>query len=207
MDQVRLKKGRDKAARNRHPWVFSGAIERVIGSPEDGDVVAIHDQRGRFIAYGTLNRQSQIAARLLSWREDETIDRAFWQRRIKEAIARRSVLASDPDTTAYRLIHAESDLLPGLIVDRYGEWLVVQLLTLGVEQQKAIIVDALREALKPRGVYERSDVEVRAVREQHDLHWEEVMSFIREQEDIESPVESAVERCLEVMPRLWARPR
>ena len=162
MEQVRLKKGRDKAARNRHPWIFSGAIEHTTGSPEDGDVVAVHDQRGRFVAYGTLNRQSQIAVRLVSWHEDETVDRAFWQRRIGEAIARRSALADDPNTTAYRLIHAESDLLPGLIVDRYGEWLVVQLLTLGVERQKAVIVDALREILAPRGIYERSDVEVRA---------------------------------------------
>lgn len=162
MEQVRLKKGRDKAARNCHPWVFSGAVDHVTGSPENGDVVAVLDQRDRFIAYGTLNRQSQIAVRLLSWREDETIDRVFWQRRIREAISRRSALADDPRTTAYRLIHAESDLLPGLVVDRYGEWLVVQLLTLGVERQKAIIVDALREALAPRGIYERSDVDVRA---------------------------------------------
>jgi 23S rRNA (cytosine1962-C5)-methyltransferase len=161
-NQVILKKGRDKAARNRHPWVFSGAIERTTGTPEDGEVVAVCDHSGAFIARGTLNRQSQIAVRLLSWHEDVDVDGDFWRRRIQAAIARRSALASDPATTAYRLVHAESDLLPGLIVDRYADWLVVQSLTLGIERQKGIIVDALCEVLSPLGIYERSDVEVRA---------------------------------------------
>jgi len=100
--------------------------------------------------------------RLLTWRQDESVDRAFWHRRLERAIVARRALAEDPNTTAYRLVHAESDYLPGLVVDRYGDWLVVQFLTLGAERHRDEIVALLGELLSPRGIYERSDVEVRA---------------------------------------------
>ena len=163
MADVTLKSGRDKAVRNRHPWIFSGAIDRIAGTPDDGDVVTVRDARGAFLARGYLNRRSQIAVRLLSWDQDEPIDDAFWQRRIAEAIARRAPLAAGtaPPTTAYRLIHGESDRLPGLIVDRYADFAVVQCLTLGIDRRKNIAVDTLRQVLAPAGVYERSDVDVR----------------------------------------------
>jgi 23S rRNA (cytosine1962-C5)-methyltransferase len=157
-----LKRGRDKAIRNRHPWVFSGAVERVEGQPEDGEVVDVRDGAGAFLARGYLNRRSQIVVRLLSWDEGERIGEAFWERRIAGAIARRQALAADPETTAYRLIHAEADLVPGLIVDRYGDYLVVQCLTLGIARRRDALVEALVKALSPAGIYERSDVEVRA---------------------------------------------
>jgi 23S rRNA (cytosine1962-C5)-methyltransferase len=160
---VILKRNRAKPVLQRHPWVFSGAIQRVEGDAEDGDVVEVRDAGGNWLARGTLNRRSQIVVRLLTWRQDEPVDRDFWQRRLERAIAARQALAEDHTTTAYRLVHAESDYLPGLIVDRYGEWLVVQFLTLGVERWKELLVDLLVGlADGVRGVYERSDVDVRA---------------------------------------------
>jgi len=159
---VILKRNRAKPVNQRHPWIFSGAIARVEGEVEDGDVVEVRDAGNNWLARGTLNRRSQIAVRLLTWRQDEEVDRAFWQQRLERAIAARQALANDPVTTAYRLVHAESDYLPGLVVDRYGDWLVAQFLTLGVERWRDEIVAALVDLLAPRGVYERSDVDVRA---------------------------------------------
>lgn len=162
MADVHLKQGREKAIRNRHPWVFSGAIERISGDVQDGAIVTVRDARGAFLARGYLNRRSQIAVRLLSWDGEERIDDSFWARRLAASIARRAPLAAEPATTAYRLVHAESDLLPGLIVDRYGGYVVVQFLTLGMDQRRETIADALGELLSPTGIYERSDVDVRA---------------------------------------------
>lgn len=160
---VVLKRNRAKPVLQRHPWVFSGAIQRVEGDVADGDVVDVRDVGGNWLARGTLNRRSQIVVRLLTWRQDEPVDLAFWQRRLERAIAARQALADDLTTTAHRLVHAESDYLPGLIVDRYGEWLVVQFLTLGVERWKELLVDLLVTLVDGvRGVYERSDVDVRA---------------------------------------------
>lgn len=159
---VILKRNRARPVLQRHPWVFSGAIERIEGEVADGDVVEVRDAGRNWLARGTLNRRSQIEVRLLTWRQDEPVDHAFWRRRLERAIAARRALASDPTTTAYRLVHAESDYLPGLVVDHYGEWLVVQFLTLGVERWRDGIVAALVDLVAPRGIYERSDVEVRA---------------------------------------------
>ena len=161
MAKVLLKRGREKPVLNRHPWIFSGAIKRIEGEVADGDVVEATDYRGRFLARGYLNRRSQITVRLLSWDEGEVIGRDFWRRRLERAIAGRQALADDPSTDAYRLVNAESDLLPGLILDRYGDYLVVQFLTLGIERWKAELVGLMDDLLKPRGIYERSDVEVR----------------------------------------------
>ena len=160
---VVLKRNRAKPVLQRHPWIFSGAIARVEGQPSGGDVVDVHDAGGNWLARGALNRRSQIAVRLLTWRQDEPVDRDFWRRRLERSIAARQALADDPATTAYRLVHAESDYLPGLVVDRYGEWLVVQFLTLGVERWKDELVDLLVDLVEGvHGVYERSDVDVRA---------------------------------------------
>ena len=160
-DTIVLKRKRAKPVQQRHPWVFSGAIERIEGQVADGDVVEVRDAGGNWLARGTLNRRSQIVVRLLTWQQDEPVDSAFWHRRLERAISARQPLASDPDTTAYRLVHAESDYLPGLVVDRYGEWVIVQFLTLGVERHREEIVAALVDLLAPRGIYERSDVDVR----------------------------------------------
>jgi 23S rRNA (cytosine1962-C5)-methyltransferase len=170
---VLLKPGRDKAIRNRHPWIFSGAVERVKGQAEDGAIVTVRDHKGAFLARGYLNRRSQIVVRLLSWDERQPIDDAFWSHRIADAVTRRQALAGRrrrsaskaggvPETTAYRLIHAEADRVPGLIVDRYGDFLVVQCLTLGIDARRSLIAATLADAAAPAGIYERSDVEVRA---------------------------------------------
>jgi len=156
-----LKPGRERSVRNRHPWVFSGAVERLEGQPADGDVVEVLSPHGEWLARGTLNRRSQIVVRLLTWDADERVDDAFWRARIARAVAGRAALADDPATTAYRLVHAESDGLPGLVVDRYGDFLVLQFLTLGVERRRQEILAALDELLAPRGIFERSDVDVR----------------------------------------------
>jgi 23S rRNA (cytosine1962-C5)-methyltransferase len=159
---VVLKRKRTRPVLQRHPWIFSGAIERVEGEVADGDVVEVRDAGGNWLARGTLNRRSQIVVRLLTWQQDEPVDSAFWHRRLERAISARQPLASNPDTTAYRLVHAESDYLPGLVVDRHGEWVIAQFLTLGVERHRDEIVATLVDLLAPRGVYERSDVDVRA---------------------------------------------
>ncbi len=161
MVEAYLKPGREKAALNRHPWIFGGAIDRIEGQVEDGDIVTVRDARGTFVGRGYLNRRSQIVVRLLTWDEGEPIDSPFWARRIVAAVSHRQSLAADPTTTAYRLIHAEADLLPGLTVDRYNDYLVVQCLTLGIARRQQEILAALLQAMSPAGIYERSDVDVR----------------------------------------------
>jgi 23S rRNA (cytosine1962-C5)-methyltransferase len=159
--KVVLKRGREKPVLNRHPWIFSGAIKNIEGECADGDIVTVVDSRGSFLAQGYVNRHSQITVRLLSWIEEEIIDRGFFRHRLERAIVIRRPLREDQATNAYRLVNAESDLLPGLVVDRYNEYLVAQFLTLGIERWKGEIVSLLGELLPSRGIYERSDVEVR----------------------------------------------
>jgi 23S rRNA (cytosine1962-C5)-methyltransferase len=159
--RVILKKGRAKPVNQRHPWVYSGAVDRVEGDPADGDVVDVRDAGNNWLARGYINPQSQIVVRLLTWHPDEVIDRAFWWSRLARAVAARSSLADDGSTNAYRLVHAESDYLPGLIVDRYADWLVVQFLTLGVERWRDEIVEGLADLMDVGGICERSDADVR----------------------------------------------
>jgi 23S rRNA (cytosine1962-C5)-methyltransferase len=159
---VVLKRGRARPVNQRHPWIYSGSIERVEGDPADGDVVDVRDAGSNWLARGYYNARSQIVVRLLTWQQDEQIDVEFWRRRLERAIAARRALAGDPATDAYRLVHAESDYLPGLVVDRYGDWLVVQFLTLGVERWRDELVGLLVGLMDGvRGAYERSDVDVR----------------------------------------------
>lgn len=162
MAVIRLKPGREKSALNRHPWVFSGAIAQTQGAPQPGEIVEVCDSAGHFLARGYYNPRSQIVVRLLTWEADEEVSPAFWRRRLQMSIDRRAALLHNSATTACRLAFAESDGLPGLIVDRYGDWLVLQALTLGIEAHKAVLVEALLDLLAPRGIYERSDVDVRA---------------------------------------------
>jgi 23S rRNA (cytosine1962-C5)-methyltransferase len=161
MSTITLKPGKDKPVLNRHPWIFSGAIARMPSDAVDGQVVDVTDAKGRFLARGYLNRRSQITVRLLSWTEEEPIDGAFWRRRLQSSIDRRSSLLRPGETTGCRLVNAESDLLPGLIVDSYGDYLVLQSLTLGIERVKPELTSILAELVPCRGIYERSDVEVR----------------------------------------------
>ncbi len=159
--QVILKPGREKPANNRHPWIFSGSISRVEGNPANGDVVDVWNNRARFVARGIYNEKSQIRVRLLTWNPNDLIDEDFWRRRIRRSVAGRQALLTSQDTDAYRLIYAEADGLPGLIVDQYGPWLIVQFLSLAVERHRNAIINILADLLAPQGIYERSDVDVR----------------------------------------------
>ncbi len=155
--RVVIRRGRDKPVRNRHPWIFSGAVERVDGSVEPGSIVDVIDADGGLLGRGYYNARSQIVVRMLTWR-DEPIDDAWWRDRIERAVRVRTVAESD----AFRLIHAENDFLPGLIADRYDDWIVLQALTLGIETRKGEIARVLLDATGALGVWERSDVDVRA---------------------------------------------
>ena len=156
-----LKPGREKPVLNRHPWVFSGAIHHSDGRFQPGDLVTVLAKDGRFLATAYANPHSQIRARILSWDANEPIDDAFWQRRLRRAIATRHSLDLS-QTTAFRLINAEADGLPGLIVDQYGEFLVMQCLTLGIDRRKTLLAELLAAELQPAGILERSDASVRA---------------------------------------------
>ena len=157
---VILKPGREKSVLRHHPWVFSGAVQRGQGAAP-GDIVDVRAADGTFLARGYYNPHSQIRVRLLTWNDREVVDAAFWQRRIVAAWARRSTPLVRGTGTAWRAIHAESDGLPGLIVDVYDRWLVVQVLTLGIERALDHIVSALVDVAQPVGILERSDVDVR----------------------------------------------
>lgn len=159
--QVILRTGRDKSVRQKHPWIFSGAVQRIEGDAADGDVIDVFDAQGQWLARGSLNRKSQIIVRLLTWNENETIDAAFWRARLERALAARRALSLGSGTTAYRLVNAEADGIPGLIVDRYNDFLLTQFLTLGVERWRSELATLLDELLQPAGIYDRSDVDVR----------------------------------------------
>ena len=157
--RITLKPGKEKPLLAHHPWIFSGAIARVENA-SDGDTVEVCDSAGRFVARGFYNSKSQIAVRVWTF-EDEPIDRAFLRTRLARAASARASLIDPASTNAYRLVNAESDFLPGLVLDRYADFVLVQFLTLGVEKRKAELVELVAELQSPRGVYERSDVDVR----------------------------------------------
>ena len=177
-----LKAGREKSVTRRHPWIFSGAITKTTGSPGPGDTVAVFAEDGKFLAWAAYSPESQIRARVWSYDRNDEIGPEFFQREIKQSIGRRKLLIYDsqtgslchrPDdqvaqasrlcenTNAYRLINSESDNLPGLIVDKYNDILVLQSLTAGSEKHKELFADILKETTRCRAIYERSDADVR----------------------------------------------
>jgi len=157
--RITLKRGKEKPVLAHHPWIFSGAIARADDA-HDGDTVDVFDSAERWIARGYYNAHSQIAARVWTW-IDEPIDRAFLRARLQRAIAARDALIDRAATNACRLVNAESDGLPGLVIDRYADFVVMQFLTLGAERRKKELTELAGELLEPRGIYERSDVDVR----------------------------------------------
>ena len=161
LDRLILKPGREKSLRHRHPWIFSGAIERVDGEPGMGETVEVLARDGAFLARAAYCPSSQIRARVWSFDAAETIDAAFIRRRLEAAIARRSIVR--PGSSGLRLVHGESDGLPGLVADRYGDVVVAQLLSAGAERWRPAWGEALAHASGARCVYERSDVEVRSL--------------------------------------------
>ncbi|MFH2075036.1 MAG: class I SAM-dependent rRNA methyltransferase [Pseudomonadota bacterium] len=153
--RIILKKGRDAALRRGHPWVFSGALASVEGKLEPGDIVLAADATGRNLGLGFFNT-GDIAFRLLTDNPAARIDAGFWRRRIEWALAlRRQVVP--PETDAFRLVNAEGDGMPGLVVDRYGGYLVFSIGTAGMEKWRETLVGLMVEAVGPVGIYERSE--------------------------------------------------
>jgi 23S rRNA (cytosine1962-C5)-methyltransferase len=143
--------------RARHPWIFQGEIASLPDAAADGQPLRVLDHRRRFFAMAYCNRRSKITLRVLSWK-DEPVDAAWWRRAIESAVKRRGEIAQGG---GIRLVNAEGDGLPGLVVDRYAGWLSIQLSTLGADVAREWIVQALLDTLKPEGIYERSDVSER----------------------------------------------
>lgn len=166
-----LNAGREKSLLRRHPWVFSGAVARVEGQPGNGDTIEVHTAQGGFLGYAAYNAQSQITARMWSWREDQPITVDFFRAKISTALAWRKVLAQKSGQAAgeiirdagLRLIHGESDGLPGLIVDQYGQVLVMQISSSGAERWREACAEILQELCNPACIYERSDSDSRTL--------------------------------------------
>jgi 23S rRNA (cytosine1962-C5)-methyltransferase len=157
MKSIRLREGRERSLLRRHPWVFEGSIEK--GRADPGETVRIEASDGRFLGWAFYSPMSAIRARVWSFDEAERIDAAFFERRIAQAIGVRKRLAIPSD--AMRLVHGESDGLPGLVVDRYADTLVAQFLSMGSERWKSTIADALLKLTGLTRLYERSDAAVR----------------------------------------------
>ncbi|HTI51287.1 MAG TPA: class I SAM-dependent rRNA methyltransferase [Planctomycetaceae bacterium] len=162
LPQVVLKSRRAQPFFGRHPWVFSGAIARVASEPAPGAEVALVTDRGEFVARGLFNPLSNIQVRLYSWDADRPLDEEFWSARLDSAIRlRRDVLGLCGPDTASRIVFSEADALSGLIVDRYGDWLLVQFTSLALAARRDLLVRLLVEKLKPAGVWLRTEKGIR----------------------------------------------
>ena len=161
MDTIILKKGKEKAVLQRHPWVFSGALQQVKGKPKNGDLVKVIAFDDEFLAYGYFNGSSRVAVRLLSWEEENLPDELWWRTRLQAAVAARATILSE-NTNACRLVFSESDYLPGLIADKYGDYLSLQILTSGAENMKPVILDELQKLTGAKGIFDKSDASARA---------------------------------------------
>ncbi|GAP05925.1 predicted SAM-dependent methyltransferases [Anaerolinea thermolimosa] len=158
-----LKPGREKSLIQRHPWVFSGAVDRVVGEPAAGVTVAVYSAGGEFLAWAGYSPVSQIRARVWSFQKEEEIGPDLFRERLKSALRWREKLISPEETNAMRLVHGESDGLPGLVVDRYADVLVVQILSSGAEYWRRDLVSLLVELTGIETIFERSDVDVRGL--------------------------------------------
>ena len=159
MKSIRLLDGKERSLLRRHPWVFAGSVAR--GKADPGETVRVEAHDGRFLAWGAYSGSSQIRVRAWSFDEAERIDHAFFKRRVDAALALRRRLA--PASDGVRLVHAEADGLPGLVVDRYGDVLVAQFLAAGTERWKDALADILLERTGCTRLFERSDSGVRAL--------------------------------------------
>jgi 23S rRNA (cytosine1962-C5)-methyltransferase len=155
---IRLATGREARILAGHPWIYKSEIARVEDEGEPGAIAYVRDSRGRFLGQAMVNLTSQIAGRLIT-RSQEKIDAAFFERRIRDAVSRCDRTIQGPN--ACRLVYGEADHLPGLIVDRYADLLAVQVLTAGIERVREMVLEALREVVKPRAIFERNDASPR----------------------------------------------
>ena len=147
---------------SRHPWVFAGAIHSTSDRVSAGDEVIVEDDVGRFVARGVYNPNSNIAVRLYSWDETQTLDEDFWSRRLDDAISlRRTLFPEFHPELACRLVFSEADGLSGLTVDRYGDWLLIQLTSFALAARKEMLMRLLQEKLQPRGIWLRTEKGIR----------------------------------------------
>jgi len=156
-----LAKGREKSLLRRHPWVFSGAVHRVEGKASSGETIDIVDSQGKWLARGAYSPSSQIRARVWTFKQDEDIDIEFFIRRLQQAQNWRDYIAKRDGLDGYRLIAGESDCLPGITIDRFQNFLVLQLLSAGAEYQRAPLIAALQHCYPECAIWDRSDVAVR----------------------------------------------
>ncbi|MDQ7825701.1 MAG: class I SAM-dependent rRNA methyltransferase [Candidatus Eremiobacteraeota bacterium] len=164
---VILRKGRARPFFGRHPWLFSGAVASVKGSPSAGDQVTVRSHEGLFVAYGLYNLKSQIRVRLYSWDPDKPLTEVFLKKRLDDALALREAIPGlmDPEG-ACRLVFSESDGLSGITVDRYGPYLALQVTSLALSSRLDLLLDHLEHRLRPRGIYLRTE---RAVKDEEGL--------------------------------------
>lgn len=155
--QVALKPGRARAFLHHHPWVLEPSIAWIQGNPADGQEVELISEKQQFVGRGIYNSRSRIRVRLYAWREDEPLDAEFWQRRLDRALALRQLIGYDQPDGAARLVFSEADGLSGLVVDRFADYLVVQITALAIAQRLDAILPMLVERVRPRGVLLRSE--------------------------------------------------
>ena len=158
---VTLKKRRAQPFFNQHPWVFAGAVSHINREPEPGDEVVVRANDAKFIARGLFNPNSNIRVRLYSWDKKTPIDAAFWSARINEAISLREACIDTEQNSAYRLIFSEADGISGLTVDRYNDWLMVQITSLAISERAELLFDLLMERCQPRGIWLRTEKGIR----------------------------------------------
>lgn len=163
MKALHLKAGRERSVQRRHPWIFSGAIERVDGTPEPGETLLVKNAGGQPMAVAAWSAESQIRARIWSFDPKTRVEAPFFAAVVAGAVKAREALPAARHTNALRLVHGESDGLPGVIVDRYADVLVAQFLSAGAERWREAILDALAAATGCEAIYERSDAEVRGL--------------------------------------------
>lgn len=158
MTKVILKKGNYQGIFNGHPWVYGNDIGSISDSVMPGSIVEVFDSRSRFVGRGYYNAMSKITIRILTRDESEAIDKSFFIKRIGDCMDYRQRIGYREN---YRLVFGESDFLPGLIIDKFGDYFVIQTLSLGIDLWKETIVQVLQELFAPKGIYERNDVPVR----------------------------------------------
>jgi 23S rRNA (cytosine1962-C5)-methyltransferase len=163
MATLTLHPGKEKSVLRRHPWLFSGAVDRLEGRARPGDTVDVLAADGRPLGRAAWSPSSQIRARIWSFDAEYVIDHAFFKRRVAASVARRKTLPELAGQQGLRLIHAESDGLPGIIADRYGDTVVLQLSTAGAEKWRGAIADSLLKATGCTRIYERSDLDLRSL--------------------------------------------
>ena len=161
MAEIIIKHERGKSLLRHHPWIFSGSVKEIIGSPKLGETVDVISTDGRFLAKAAYNPQSQISGRVWTWDQTEEVNPDLLEKRLKQAIELRHKMSTLIQSNAMRLVHGESDGLPGLILDQYNEAFVVQFLTAGVEYWRDSLIDIIQRLTNTHLLYERSDVDVR----------------------------------------------